>query len=192
MSAPALLGCPHCNRPISFVPEMAGKFVGCPHCRKQLQMPATSPTPAVPNRPASRPQLSPSTAPTEPGPPSRIDFDMHFTTDAEPPPDRRADDRSRVEPIWFRRTETFATASMWLGIAATVAVAALIIHFSLVPLFRAGDGRSVAAGALALLGLLLFSAMAIVGFVALRAGLFVLVDMGRNLRALRQAQQPGK
>src|SRR5438105_317563 len=117
MSSPALLGCPHCTRPISFAAELAGKVVACPHCRKQLQMPATAPSPPPPP-----PRFNPATAPTSPGPSPRIELELQFPTTTEPPPapDPRADGRPKVEPVWFRRTESLATACMWLGVVAVL------------------------------------------------------------------------
>jgi hypothetical protein len=192
MSAPALLGCPHCNRPISFAPELAGQVVACPHCRKQLQMPATPPgPPPVVNRgPPPRGGLSSGSAPTAPFQP---DDDLRFPDPPDGPAgDARTDPgRPAVEPLSFRRAELVSAGFMWCGVAGALAVAVLLIVHTAAPMFR-GDAKLIVSGILYTGGVLLFFAAACFGFVLVRTATLVLIDAARNLRAVRQSQPPGK
>jgi hypothetical protein len=36
---PAVIGCPHCRRPLALEGHLAGRVVACPHCQGHLQMP---------------------------------------------------------------------------------------------------------------------------------------------------------
>lgn len=171
----ALLGCPHCGKPVGFAPSMANQVVACPHCRGQFQMPDRPPS--MPAGPAVR-----APRPDDPA----LSFDEG--TDA-------ALDGSglRAELDSYRFAATLATVFALVGSAGVLIALGLIVQAVVLPAFHGAEDRPGAGGSglLWLVSSLVFAGSAIVGLFLVRSCVLVGVDAARTLRALERDAAAG-
>jgi hypothetical protein len=167
----ALLGCPHCNKPVGFAPAMAGQVVACPHCRGQFQMPERAPASVGPS-----PQLK------KPVPPAG-DVGLSFDDDTQ-----SAGPATRAELDSYRAAATLANVFALAGAGIVLVVLGLTIYSFVLPVIRGTDDRpgQTIAGLIWLFATFLSAALAIVGLFLVRACILVIVDAARTLRALER------
>lgn len=167
----ALLGCPHCNKPVGFAPALAGQIVACPHCRRQFQMPERAPAGA-----SAPPPLKKSPAATG-------DVGLIFDNEAG-----SADPTVRAELDSYRAAATLANIFALAGSGVVLIVLGLTIYSFVMPVIRGTDDRLAQplAGLVWLFASFLCAGMTIVGLFLVRACILVMVDAARTLRALER------
>jgi hypothetical protein len=167
----ALLGCPHCNKPVGFAPALAGQVVACPHCRRQFQMPQQSPAGA-----SAPPQLKKAAAAAG---------DEGLTFDNAAP---AAGPTTRAELDAYRAAATLANVFALAGSGVVLIVLALSIYSFVVPVMRGTDDRpgQSMAGLAWLFASFACAGLAIVSLFLVRACVLVMVDAARILRALER------
>jgi hypothetical protein len=165
----ALLGCPHCSKPVGFAQSMAGQVVACPHCQGPFQMP---------DRPPSVPE-KPRAAPRSPEP------ELQFEEERDPSAPTTT---ARAELDSYRAAATLATVFALLGSVGVLAGLAVVIVTIIVPHWRGevGGFLSSVQGLLWLVVAFLFAAIAFVALFMIRAAVLVGVDAARILRALER------
>lgn len=154
--------CPYCAAAVRYAPSQVGTAVNCPACGQAMQLPA--PVALAPAAPADEPS-----------------FDF-----------RRGPGGGGPEPWYYGFLEGYAQLAMFLGIASVVlcgigVIAAAVIWGGL------GDGRMTPAGAVSLvvggLAWLLVLASFLLVILFQVALVLLVVDIGRNLRKIRQNTQ---
>jgi hypothetical protein len=165
----ALLGCPHCNKPVGFAQSMAGQVVACPHCQGPFQMPDRPPS--VPEKPRAAPRSA------EP--------ELQFEEDRKPGAPATT---VRAELDSYRAAATLATVFALLGSAGVLVGLVVAIVTIIVPHWRGESGAFLASaqGFLWLLVAFLFAALGFVALFMIRAAVLVGVDAARTLRALER------
>jgi hypothetical protein len=167
----ALLGCPHCNKPVGFAPALAGQVVACPHCRRQFQMPQQAPAGA--------------SAPTQLKKAATAAGDEGLTFDNDAP---AAGPTTRAELVSYRAAATLANVFALAGSGVVLLVLGLTIYSFVVPVIRGTDdrpGQSV-AGLVWLFAAFSCAGLAIIGLFLVRVCVLVVVDAARTLRALER------
>ena len=166
----ALLGCPHCNKPVGFAAAMAGKVVACPHCRGQFQMP-------------ERPPMS--APPPLPGRIGSIAKDAGLAFDGD---DGTADSTAKAELDSYRAAVTLANIFALGGSAGVLILLGLWIYAAVLPQIRGGEGHAnqSTAGIIWLFAGLLVAGLAMIGLFLLRTCILVGVDAARTLRAIER------
>ena len=176
MSQP-LVGCPHCNRPITHSAKLAGKVIGCPHCNGRLTMPKEAPPAPPPPKPATQ----------GPAPAAVRQDDLRFEPSPELAPGGTLPPR---EPWYYSFLMNYSAAIMWIAIAGEIiGLLALIIEVFVPLIGRAMESESTAEAVwicVGLIGLLIASLLVLVVLVVSSALIRLAVDSARHLRIIRQ------
>ena len=167
MADGALLGCPHCGKPISFAQELAGKLAACPHCRGPFQMPASSL--------ASTPHLSP------PGPASmqsqrKVASNLGFDPDEPPAPPIR---QGKELPS-YASAESVSVLVCICGIVFSLMVGVILVLNFIVPTFQLPGTRTFFTAFLGSIAVLAMLVGGITGSLLLRHLVLVFVDAARK------------
>ncbi len=173
MADGALLGCPHCGKPIAFAQELAGRLAACPHCRGPFQMPTSPPASVQP--PVQQVPVQ-TAAPTR-KPPPNLDFDLDRM-----PPEPKPGERRGKEPLFYPNAEKASLLVCVCGIVVTLMLSGILILDFIVPLFQLPGMRTFFTGFLGSIGVLALLVGGIAGSLLLRHLVLVFVDSARNVR----------
>lgn len=173
MADAALLGCPHCGKPIAFAQELAGRLAACPHCRGPFQMPDAPPQPV----PKPAPKFTSETQPPPRKPPANLGFDPDDAPTRYQPGDRRG-----KEPLCYPHAESISLIVCICGIIGTLMLVGMMILDVVVPMFQMPGTRTFFTAFMGAIGVLAFLVGGIAGSLLLRHLVLVVVDAARGVR----------
>lgn len=208
------LRCTHCNQSLAIAPRKRGSRLTCPACGGTLTVPALEPGPTTGSAPkpqrthqrgsgraqeqapadlapaadgSSVPGPLPTVPPAAAGPPEASSRHPKVVTLASEPVTTSVAPSPlppEAEPWFYGFLERYAKVGMWLAIAALALATPLLIG---VLWMKEGGHRAAVGGATVLL--LVLAAVVLFGILFGTALLLLLVDTGRNLRAIRHGSE---
>lgn len=167
MADGALLGCPHCGKPIAFAQELAGKLAACPHCRGPFQMPASSPASAPPTPAHTSGSMQSQ---------RRVASNLGFDPD-EPP---ALPIRQGKEPPSYASAESVSLLVCICGIVFSLMVGVILVLNFIVPTFQLPGTRTFFTAFLGSIAVLAMLVGGITVSLLLRHLVQVLVDAARK------------